>query len=199
MNKFTKNKILYLIIALQIVFPVVFVILNFLNISSVEKSEYTVKVPVDYIFIESDAMNSKKLYIENYEFNKAVKSADNDSFITFKKGENGFYSCEIKNEKPQNEYYLKHSVFHKDTDFRYESEALGKLRYSGVTILYEKDEKQTDKNDTYMLLKIYKNNYKVEAVFIEGVDAEEYVQKWGEGLKEHSYKYTTDDFFLGMF
>lgn len=201
-----KNKngtiILVIILAVQFIVPLsVWGIETYKNKELEEKGQ-EVKLLVDYV----DYHNQRT----EFQVTELYDTSDyyiSDDYIIFKNSDNGFYTCEESEKKPDTDLYISkkylYSWYKQDWCFKYKSEITKAQDEYDYYQLYNKGNESANvrlgycegpETQAYAVFKIYKNRFKVVNVYIDGMPVDEIIEKYNNDEWDNSrYEYIDEE------
>ncbi|MGN1315927.1 MAG: hypothetical protein ACI4VW_02600 [Acutalibacteraceae bacterium] len=205
MNK-TRGKIfLSIIIAVQLLVPLIMVILTQYQENQLEQKGEEIKLVVDYVeFFYDDFENPKPtIRVGSNEFDSSMNYYDDPGYVFFEKGEDGYAFCVATANKPETDIYLRQNDYYWDQlvyDYEYEVADADYIPWD----LYSKENEKSNivngrcegpQTEAYAILKVYKNRCKVVDVYIDGLKVEEVLEKYENGeidLSRYDYNFFDD-------
>lgn len=181
MNKKYGKIVLALILAVQIMTP--FSIMTAEKMQEARLQKYGKEIKLQ---LESVSYDGTFVTVECDGIDDAMCFDYDAGYVGFQERDNGYYDCVVLNEEPTDGIYLKQR---KDKIWRYleyEIEMQNEIGYCFWELYDALNEEENINNgkcqgpatQAYMLLRVYKNKYKCEGVFIDGVKVEEIVEKY---------------------
>ena len=203
-----KNKkgtiILSIILAVQFIIPLgVWGYENYKRKELEEKGQ-EVKLLVDSVFCDHRGIVFRSDALEELMY------ADDNLYITFSNNENGFSEPTETSGLPVNDLYISanrlYSWYSEDWGFKYESEAKDLYDDYGYQELYNRGVEKANINHGFCegpetqacaILKIYKNRFMVENIYIDGMPVNTVIEKYNNNefdvsRYEHYYSYDYD-------
>lgn len=198
-----KNKkgtiILSIILAVQFIIPLSVWGYETYKNKELEEKGQEVKVLVDSVFCDHRGIIFRVDALEELMY-------ENDNlYIAFENNENGFSEFKEISGLPVNDLYISsnrlYSWYSEDWGFKYESEAKDLYDDYGYQELYDRGVEKANINhgfcegpgtQAYAVLKIYKNRFMVEDIYIDGMSVDTVIEKemnneWDTSRYEEHY------------
>ncbi len=191
--------ILIIVIVIQLTFPFWFLAYQANINKHLNESGSLVKLNLNSVEF-SDTFDESEISIM-VDFHGLYQSYDiyESKYVTFKASANGEYSVATPVNTPENSCYINRDSLYELEYFgyTYENELLKDVEYLA---LYNKENELRNVangrssgalTEAYVILKVYKNHFQVEEIYIDGYTLDEFVELYSKGEKD----VTRYDFF----
>ncbi len=179
MNKKYGKIILALIMAFQLAVPFTMFIVKSSRVKALDENGIEIKIKLDTIYTDE----KNKLYLCSDVLREANYY---NGYTIFETDENGFSKIVYSDTKPENGFYIKNlgSGYYDWGSLKYENKEISDITDSYVTYYDAKQEEsnirygycQGSVTEAYMTILIYKGEYRVTGVFVNGVSFEKYIE-----------------------
>ena len=199
--------ILIIVIVIQLTLPFWFLAYQANINKHLNESASLVKLNLNSVEFSNTFDESEiSIMVDFYELYRNYDIYESE-YVTFKSSANGEYSVATPVNTPENSCYInRNSLYELEYyGYTYENELLNDVEY--LTLYNKENELRNVANgnstgtltEAYVILKVYKNHFQVEEIYIDGYTLDEFVELYSQGEKDVSrydffYKNGFDDY-----
>lgn len=202
MNKKYGKIILALIMAFQLAVPLTMFVVKSFRVKALDENGTEIKIALDTIYTDE----KNKIYL----CSDVLGEVDYyDGYVTFETDENGFSNTVYSETKPENGLYIKSfgNGYYNWGSIEYENKKISEITDSYVTYYDAEIERSNiyygycdgDYTEAYMTIVIYKGEYRVTGVFVNGVSFEKYIEMCENNefdLSRFEWQYNYEDDYI---
>jgi hypothetical protein len=197
--------ILIIVIVIQLTLPFWFLAYQANINKHLNESVSLVKLNLNSVDFYNDTYDENEICItvDFYELFQTDELHESD-YVTFEASINGEYSVATPSKTPKNDCYINiNSLYELEYyEFAYQNEFLKDTEYLA---LYNKENELKNVasgisngslTEAYVILKVYKDHFQVEEIYIDGYTLDEFVELYSKGEKDVArYEYFYYDSF----
>ena len=202
-----KNKkgtiILSLILAVQFIIPLSVWSYESYKNKELEEKGQEVKVNIDYVDYDEGRIEFQVVKLDGY-----LHKDYSDEVVVFEVGEDGFATFKTTSELPGTDLYVSVNslarTYRQDWCFEYKSAVTSAQNEYDYYQLYNKANEceniasgfcEGPETQAYAVFKVYKNRFKVENIYINGIAVDTVIEMYNNDDWDNSrYEYQYDDY-----